>query len=113
MECQCYTPKTPLARVDNVFEFNGKKILLEVKLNIELENNLPSQLNQYLLADYICLSNQQNNHITDFEKSYMFVMDVYSVYKYWATSGRIEKMFDLDEIKNKKDIIDKMSAIIL
>lgn len=113
MECQCYTPKTPLARVDNVFEFNGKKILLEVKLNIELENNLPSQLNQYLLADYICLSNQQNNPITDFEKSYMFVMDVYSVYKYWATSGRIEKMFDLDEIKNKKDIIDKMSAIIL
>ena len=30
-ECRCYSPKTPLARVDNVFDFDGKKILLEVK----------------------------------------------------------------------------------
>ena len=44
-ECQCYTPQPPLARVDNIFEFNGKKILLEVKLNIALESDLISQLN--------------------------------------------------------------------
>ena len=36
-ECQCHTIKTPLIRVDNVFEFTGKKMLLEVKLNISLE----------------------------------------------------------------------------
>lgn len=47
-ECRCHTAKTPLARVDNVFEFSGKKILLEVKLNIALESDLISQLNQYI-----------------------------------------------------------------
>ncbi len=37
-ECQCYSSHTPLARVDNVFELEGKTILLEVKLNIALES---------------------------------------------------------------------------
>jgi len=107
-ECQCHTLKTPLARVDNVFEFAGKKILLEVKLNIVLEDNLISQLNQYIGADYICLSNDSNANITDFEKEFMFVIDVYSVYRYDVKSQRLTKIFDLDEIKSKSDIIAKM-----
>ena len=112
-ECQCYSPQTPLARVDNVFEFNSKKILLEVKLNIALESDLISQLNQYINADYIYLSSESNSVITDFEKQYMFVIDVYSVYKYIVKSGKLIKMFDLDEVKNKDDIIIKMQNAIL
>ncbi|MBQ6943312.1 MAG: hypothetical protein IJN43_03175 [Ruminococcus sp.] len=111
-ECQCHTLKTPLARVDNVFEFAGKKILLEVKLNIELEKNLISQLNQYICAEYICLSNEENNNIEDFEKKYMFVIDVYSVYRYDVKAKKITKLFDLDEIKSKTDIITKMQRYI-
>lgn len=107
-ECQCYTVKTPLARVDNVFEFAGKKILLEVKLNIALEEDLISQLNQYIYAEYICLSNDGNNNITDFEKEFMFVIDVYSVYRYDVKVKKITKIFDLDEIKCKADIITKI-----
>ena len=107
-ECQCYTIKTPLARVDNVFEFAGKKILLEVKLNIALEEDLISQLNQYIFAEYICLSNEGNNNIMDFEKEFMFVIDVYSVYRYDVKISKITKVFDLDEIKSKADIITKM-----
>ena len=55
-ECQCHTVKTPLARVDNVFEFGGKRILLEVKLNNALEDDLISQLNQYIymLNIFVC-----------------------------------------------------------
>ena len=112
-ECQCYSSQTPLARVDNIFEFNGKKILLEVKLNIALESDLISQLNQYINADYIYLSSESNSAITDFEKQCMFVIDVYSVYKYVVKSGKLIKMFDLDEVKNKDDIINKMQNAIL
>lgn len=107
-ECQCYTIKTPMARVDNVFEFCGKKILLEVKLNIELESDLISQLNQYIYAEYIYLSNKQQSTITDFEKEFMFVMDVYAVYRYDTKNKSIVKIFDLDEIKSKDDIITNM-----
>ena len=97
-----------MARVDNVFEFCGKKILLEVKLNIELESDLISQLNQYIYAEYIYLSNKQQSTITDFEKEFMFVMDVYAVYRYDTKNKSIVKIFDLDEIKSKDDIITNM-----
>ena len=112
-ECQCYTPQTPLARVDNIFEFNGKKILLEVKLNIKIENDLISQLNQYIKADHIYLTSDSNESITDFEKQFMFVIDVYSVYIYTVTDEEIIKVFDLDEIKVKNDITEKMKKAIL
>ncbi len=112
-ECRCHTVKTPLARVDNVFEFGGKKILLEVKLNIALENDLISQLNQYIYAEYICLSNDQYNRIIDFEKRYMFVIDVYAMYRYDVKNKSLVKIFDLDEIKNKGDIIVNMRNAII
>ena len=80
-----------MARVDNVFEFGGKMILLEVKLNISLENDLVSQLNQYICAEYICLSNDQNNNIIDFEKKFMFVIDVYAVYRYDVKNKELVK----------------------
>ena len=112
-ECQCYTYQTPLARVDNIFEFNGKKILLEVKLNIELESDLISQLNQYIKADYIRLSSEFDDVIADFEKQYMFVIDVYSVYKYFTADNNLVKVFDLDDIIEKSDILEKMKEVIL
>ena len=46
--------------------------------------------------------------ITDFEKQYMFVIDVYSVYKYTVTDNKLVKAFDLDEIVDKNDIVAKM-----
>jgi hypothetical protein len=112
-ECQCHTVRTPLARVDNVFEFDGKRILLEVKLNIALEGDLISQLYQYIFADYIILSNIPNNITTDFEKDFMFVIDVYSMYKYNVKSNKLTRIFDLDEIKSKDDIITHMRNAIL
>jgi len=112
-ECQCHSVQTPLARVDNVFEFDGKKILLEVKLNIALKDDLISQLKQYICADYICLSHETNECITDFEKEFMFVIDVYSVYKYTVADNKLVKVSDLDNMKNKNDIVIKMKEAVL
>ena len=38
----------------------------------------------------------------------MFVIDVYSMYKYDVKSKKLAKIFDLDEIKSKDDIIANM-----
>lgn len=111
-ECQCHTPKTPLARVDNVFEFDGRKILLEVKLNIKLENDLISQLNQYIKADSIHLSSDSNESIKDFENQFMFVIDVYAFYKYIVADQKIVKVFDLDDVKSGNDILVKMKEAV-
>ena len=78
-----------------------------------LEKDLISQLNKYIFAEYIYLSDDKINKITDFEREYMFVIDVYSVYKYNVKMGELVKIFDLDEIKNKIDIVDKMRNIIV
>ena len=107
-ECQCHSDKNPLARVDNVFEFEGKKILLEVKLNISLEKDLISQLEQYINADYIYLTTEQNDKLTDFERNYMYVIDAYAVYKYTAANRKLTKLFDLDELNHPSDIFVKM-----
>ena len=87
--------------------------MLEVKLNIALEVDLISQLKQYIYSDYICLSKNSNEQISIFEKDFMFVIDVYSLYKYIVNSGELIKMFDLDEIKSKDDIIIKMRNAVL
>ena len=112
-ECQCYSSHTPLAHVDNVFELEGKTILLEVKLNIALESNLIAQLEQYIMADYIHLSHEPSRITTNFVKKYMFVIDVYSVYRYDVSNGKIERIFDLDDIKNSNDVKTKMKEAML
>lgn len=115
-ECQCCVSnlsKQSYPRVDNIFEFNDKKILLEVKLNVDLEKDLIFQLNQYIFSEYIYLSNKKTNKIVDFEKDFMFVIDVYSVYKYDVKFQKLIKLFDLDDIKSKSDIIVNMKKVII
>ena len=43
----------------------------------------------------------------------MFVIDVYLVYRYDIKIKKLTKIFDLDEIKNKTDIIVKMKNEII
>ena len=70
------------------------------------------QLNQYICADYIYLSNDANEQTTDFEKDFMFVIDVYSVYKYTVKTRTLIKIFDLNDIANKDDIISQIKKVI-
>ena len=111
-ECQCHTELSPLSRVDNVFEFEDRRFLLEVKLNIQLENDLPGQLDKYILADYIYLNKNCTNLIQEFINKYMFVIDMYGVYKYDVESRLLTKVINLDEIACNEDIIRLFSGVI-
>ena len=83
-----------------------------MKLNIELERDLISQLNQYVYADYVILADGRNQKEYDFEKNYMFVIDMYSVYKYITAERRIIKIFDLDDLKDAVDICKQMKKAV-
>ena len=86
--------------------------MLEVKLNINLESDLITQLNKYIYADYVYLSKEKDIKTTNFEKEYMFIIDVYSFYKYYPKQGNIIKLFDLDDIKDKSDVVTKIQKHI-
>ena len=49
----------------------------------------------------------------DFEKEFMFVIDVYGMYRYDVKHKNIVKLFDLDQITNKDDIIANMCNAII
>jgi hypothetical protein len=111
-ECQCYTKINPHARVDNVFEYNGKRILLEVKLNVLIEKDIKTQLNQYVKAEYIyLLTDNQNSKICDFERDFMYVIDMFSLYKYIPKTHELTSVLDLDTMNTIEDIQEKFKII--
>lgn len=103
-ECACCTAEKPRYFVDNVFQFNGRYYLLEVKLNIWLERDLVGQLKQYLDADYLYLTKQETKRITDFERDYIYVIDTCGFYRYDRALDDVTMLINLDDVKTVDDI---------
>lgn len=104
-ECTCYTQGKPNYFVDNVFLYNDRYYLLEVKLNIRLERDLVGQLKQYTDADYLYLNKQETRRIEDFERNFMYVIDTYGLYRYDRQQDELKMLIDLDEVKKIEDIL--------
>lgn len=102
-ECVCYTSDKPHYFVDNVFFYNGKYYLLEVKLNVLLEQDLKGQLRQYIGADYLYLDKEAKK-IDDFERSFMYVIDTEAFYRYDVTSDTLVELIRLDDVYCIEDI---------
>ena len=101
-----------IKKIEEKFYKNFEMKLFHGTLNIELEKDLISQLNQYVYADYVILADGRNQKEYDFEKNYMFVIDMYSVYKYITAERRIIKIFDLDDLKDAVDICKQMKKAV-
>jgi len=104
LECVCHSEGKPHCFVDNVFKLNSKYYLLEVKLNINIERNLPAQLEQYINADYIYLEKSEPKPVCDFEKDFMYVIDTDAFYIYYSKNKVLKKLINLDEVKEIDDI---------
>lgn len=99
-ECTCYCNDN-IYYVDNCISINGKYILIEVKLNINIEKDLIEQLNHYLYSDYVIVDKEK---IIDFETQFMLVIDTNNLYKYTLSNKKIEIITHLDEIRTSEDI---------
>lgn len=94
--------------VDNVIKYKNKYLLFECKLNVLLEKDITKQLTKYLDCDYICLN--KNKIITQFEKNYCFVIDMFSVYLFNKSERIITKVLNLDNLHSNaqiKELIDE------
>lgn len=103
-ECTCHTEGKPNCYVDNVFLYNGKYYLMEVKLNIQLERNLVAQLEQYIHSDYLLLDQKTAKKVIAFERKFMYVIDTEALYHYDAVSNILTKLISLDDVHCIDDI---------
>ena len=99
-ECACYREKAPISFVDNVFMYNGKYYLLEVKLNINLEIDLKAQLKKYIRSDYVFLDNKHKKRLDLYERNFMFVIDTEAIYKYTYDDDAIEIISNIDDLRD-------------
>ena len=104
-ECICYTEGKPHYFVDNVFQYQGKYYLLEVKLNIHLERNLPDQLKQYVQADYLFLDKDKTKRVSDFERNFMYVIDTEALYRYDTATDSLTTLVCMDDVHSNENII--------
>lgn len=105
-ECRCHTEGKADCFVDNVFKFQGKHYLLEVKLNIHTERNLSNQLRRYVGAEYLFLDNGMHTKLDNFERSYMYVIDTNSLFQYDATKDFLIELIRLDDVISAHQIVE-------
>lgn len=102
-ECACHANGKAPCFVDNVFKVGNGCFLLEVKLNVHLEKDLLGQLKQYVNADYLYLKKDKKETVSDFERSFMYVIDTNAFYKYDTGTDTIQKLIDLDNVHSIED----------
>ena len=107
-ECICRTKNTPDCYVDNVIFVENRPALVEVKLNINNEKDLPGQMDKYCNCESIIIGGKEyarNERIT--EKA--VVIDTNAIYLFNNIEKNIGKIAALDifktidEIKNFKN----------
>jgi len=103
-ECPCHSANAPVCFADNVFCFEGKHIVLEVKLNIALESDLKRQLKKYIEADYLYLDKEKTKKVCGYERKYMYVVDTEAFYRYEMETDQLCELIQLDDVYTAEDI---------
>lgn len=109
-ECTCVKDGNHKKFVDNVIKFNGKYLLVEVKLSVPAEKDIVSQLSNYCCLDELWLD--KGRKITcGFNPNHILVIDMEHLYMYSDKNHSIKTVFDLDDIKISNDIVDLRKVI--
>lgn len=102
-ECPCKTDGKPDYFVDNVIFIESKPLLVEVKLNIENEKDLPGQMSQYCNCNKVIINNRIIS-INDCYHERAIIIDTSNIYLFDNKSKDIISLIELDKIKNDNDI---------
>lgn len=106
-ECACKKPSIRTSFIDNVILFNGYYLPVEVKLAVSAEHDICGQVDKYCNLDDLYLDKKENEKAT-IERVYrtnVLVIDTKDIYLYSSIKHDIEKIYSLDQIKEKSDIL--------
>lgn len=102
-ECMCKKAGNKPTYVDNVIHFLGKYLPIEIKLNIKLEKDIISQLDQYMYVDEVKLLNEivKGSEVLP----YVLTIDTDNIYLYDGNDNKI--IYSLDDLSD----IDKVNEV--
>lgn len=110
-ECTCKTDNKPDYFVDNVIFINKNPILVEIKLNIENEKDLPGQMSKYCNCDNIIIEGKVNQ-ISKYVSEKAIIIDTEGIYLFDNNTREIKKIYNLDHLKSLNEII-KIKKILV
>ena len=102
-ECRCKKHGKPDCFVDNIIELSNSLLLVEIKLDINNEADLPGQIKKYCDSEQILLE-KDTKSVSKFINNIGIIIDTNNVYKYDKCNNSITSIFDLDMLKTKEDI---------
>lgn len=111
-ECRCKSQNKPDYYVDNVVIINAKPLLIEIKLDINNEKDLISQMEKYCNCDNVTLGSK-DIPIPHFYNSRAIIIDTNSIYLYDDFLKTIKEIYNLEDLKTYKDIDNVKKAILI
>lgn len=103
-ECQCYKNGKRTGFADNAIKIGGKWCFVEVKLNVNTEQHLSTQLQKYSQVEGMIAKNTEMWPQEKLWQNCVLVIDTENFYRYDSLSDRLDVMKNLDEIHSEEDI---------
>ncbi len=106
-ECACKKEGIRTSFIDNVIVFGSKYLPVEVKLSVSAEADLKGQVDKYCNLAELYLDKKENKlaEIAKVYRTFVLIIDTDSVYLYSSKDQKISKVYDLDSVKEKGDIV--------
>ncbi len=106
-ECACKKPTIRTSFIDNVILFNGYYLPVEVKLAVSAEHDICGQVDKYCNLDDLYLDKKENEKapIDRVYPANVLVIDTMDIYLYSSKERDIQKIFSLDQIRDRSDIL--------
>lgn len=106
-ECACKKPSIRTSFIDNVIIFDGYYLPVEVKLAVSAEHDICGQVDKYCNLDDLYLDKKENEKapIDRVYPTNVLVIDTMDIYLYSSNNHDIEKIYSLDQIRERNDIL--------
>lgn len=106
-ECRCQKATNPDSFIDNVIKYKGKYLSVEIKLDVNAEQNLIGQVRKYCNVDRCFLLGKNKELPIDSSTMWSnncLIIDTFNIYMYNDVAQKIEPIFDLDNLTCVADI---------